>query len=116
VNIYEDIIVKDCIMRHRIRVEKTFRELAITLISNFSAEFTFSRLKNITRTRDIHTVKNYTRYLSEAYLTFILERFSPKLKMQIIAQRRFRAGKFESRMFENLVAVELHRRYASKTM
>lgn len=123
VGIYEDVINKDCVRRHEIRNERSFRELAKYLVSNFSSEFTYSKLSRITGIRDVHTVKNYVGYLEQAFLIRVLERFSFKLKQQIIAPKKayvvdhgfanfmsFRPSRDIGRLFENLVCVELFNR------
>lgn len=124
--IYGDIINKDCIRRHRIREEETFREISRYLISNFSGEFTYSKLSNIFGVKDVHTAKNYVSYLEEAFLAIALERFSPKLKQRMIAPKKayaidqgfcnfigFRSSRDIGRLYENVVCVELMRRKAA---
>ena len=126
VNIYEDIVNKDCIRRHEIRNEKSFRELARYLVSNFSSEFTYSKLSRITGIKDVHTVKNYVEYLEQAFLIHVIERFSFKLKQQIIAPKKvyvvdhgfanfisFRS-KDLGRLLENIVCTELFNRASGK--
>lgn len=123
IKIYEDIIQKDILLRYKIKNKRAFREIAKYLISNFSDEITFTKLKNITSIKNVHTVKNYVDYLSTAYLTFILERFSFKLKKQTIAPKKvycidtgiinsvaFRISENWGAIMENLVAIELLRR------
>lgn len=123
INIYEDIVSKDCIRRHEIRNERSFRELARYLVSNFSSEFTYSKLSRITDIKDVHTVKNYVGYLEQAFLIHVLERFSFKLKQQIIAPKKvyvvdhgfanfmsFRLTKDLGRLLENVVCTELFNR------
>lgn len=127
INIYEDIINKDCIRRYKIRNEKSFRELARYLVSNFSSEFSYSKLSKITDIKDIHTVKNYVDYLKQAFLIHVLERFSFKLKQQIIAPKKiyvmdhgfanflsFKLTKNLGRLFENVVCTELFNRCSIK--
>lgn len=127
INIYEDIINKDCIRRHGIRSESSFRELARYLVSNPSSEFTYSMLSKITGIKDIHTVKNYVDYLKQAFLIYVLERFSFKLKQQIIAPKKiyvadhgfanfigFRLMKNRGRSSENIVCTELLNRVSQK--
>lgn len=123
IRIYEDIIQKDIFLRYKIRNKRTFREIAKYLVSNFSNEITFTKLKNMTSIKNVHTVKNYVDYLSTAYLTFIIERFSFKLKSQTIAPKKvycidtgiinsvaFRISENLGKLMENLVAIELLRR------
>lgn len=123
VKIYEDIINKDCLRRHEIREEQAFRELAKYLTSNFSCEFTYSKLSKIVGIKDVHTIKNYTQYLKEAFLIVVLERYSPKLKQQVIAPKKvynidhglcnfvgFQVSKNTGRIWENIVCIELLRK------
>ncbi len=99
------------------------KEFSRYLVSNVSSEFSFSRLRRILNIEDVHTVKNYAEWVSEAYLLFFLERFSPKLKLQFISPKKaycvdnglvtsigFRVSENLGRLMENLVAVELLRR------
>lgn len=122
-NIYEDIIHKDILLRYRIRNRKTFSEMAKYMISQFSSEMTYTKLKNIMTIKNVHTVSNYVKYLSSSYLLFIIERYSPKLKKQIIAPKKvycidtglinsiaFMASENRGKLMENAVAVELMRR------
>lgn len=127
VNIYEDIVNKDCIRRHEIRNERSFRELARYLVSNFSSEFTYSKLSRVTGVKDVHTVKNYVEYLEQAFLIYVIERFSFKLKQQIIAPKKvyvvdhgfanfisFRLMKDFGRLLENVVCTELFNRVSGR--
>ncbi|HLD58923.1 MAG TPA: ATP-binding protein [archaeon] len=121
--IYEDIVTKDCIQRHNIREEKAFKELAFYLTSNFSSEFTYSKLAKIVGLKDTNTAKNYVQYLQESYLLTVIERFSPKLKQQIIAPKKvycidqgfcnfisFNLSKNYGKTYENVVCIELLRK------
>jgi len=125
VRIYEDIINKDCIRRRKIRYEENFRELARYLMSNFSCEFTYSKLSKIFGIKDVHTTKNYVTFIQEAFLIIVLERFSPKLKQQFIAPKKvytadqglcnfigFSLSKNTGKLFENIVCIELFRKKA----
>ncbi len=121
--IYEDIINKDILGRHNIKYKKTFREIAKYLITNFSGEMTFSKLKEIFSIDDVHTIRNYVDYANSTYLIYVLERFSFKLKQQMIAPKKvycidtglinavsFKTSQNLGRLIENVVAVELLRR------
>ncbi len=121
--IYGDIIYKDIISRYEIRNRRSFSELARYLISNFSSEFSFRKLSEVTSIKNIHTVKDYVGYLESSYLLLVIEKFSFKLKEQLIAPRKvycidtgiintiaFKFSEDIGRIMENLVAVELHRR------
>ncbi|NJF24433.1 ATP-binding protein [Thermococcus sp. Bubb.Bath] len=86
--IYRDLVERDVIMRHNVRHQEALRELARYLISNYSSEFTYSKMGSIVGLKDVHTVRDYVSYLEEAYLVFTLMRFSFKPKGQLLAPRK----------------------------
>ncbi|MBA3044560.1 ATP-binding protein [archaeon] len=121
--IYSDIIENDILRRYGVKKPHALRELAKYTLSNFSNEITFNKLKNIINLKDVHTVSRYINYLCNAYLFFLVERFSFKLKEQFLAPKKiycidtglinmlsFRASENRGRLMENLVLVELLRR------
>jgi len=129
VRIYGDIIEKDILKRCNVKRKITFKEFSKYLISNSPFEFSFSKLKNVFDIKDVHTLKNWLSLIENAYLVFVLERFSFKLKEQAIAPRKiycidtglanaigFKFSENKGRKIENLVAIELLRRksYRSK--
>jgi len=123
VSIYFDILEKDIIRRIKLKKKAAFKEMVKYLVSNFSSEITFSKLKNILDIKDQHTIKNWIDGLEQAYLIKMIERFSPKLKESVIAPRKvycidtgiievisFRLSENIGRIMENIVAIELLRR------
>ena len=125
--IYRDIVEKDVLFRYKIRDIQALRELAKYLISNFSKEITYGKLKNLINIKDVHTVKNYVEYLERAYLIFQVRRFSFKLKSQMLSPRKvyavdtglintvsFKFSENIGRLMENLVFLELLRRRSYK--
>jgi predicted AAA+ superfamily ATPase len=123
VRIYSDIVEKDILRRLRIRKRSTFRDLMAYLTSNFSCEFTMSKLSRAFSIRDVHTIKEWIDGARSAYLMITLMRYSPKLKQQFLAPQKvysidtgiaysmgFRISENIGRLMENLVAVELMRR------
>jgi len=122
-NLFSDILEKDIVVRYRIRYVETFREMAVSLLSNFSNYISFNKLKKVFKIRSEHTVKNYLKYLEEAYLFLFIKKFSFKPKEVEIAERKLycidtgiinNVGYISSpnmgRLMENLVAIELLRR------
>jgi len=123
VRIYSDIVEKDILKRLRIRKRSVFRDMIAYLTSNFSCEFTMSKLCRVFGVRDVHTVREWIDGARDAYLIITLMRYSPKLKQQFIAPQKvysidtgiayamgFRISENFGRLMENLVAVELMRR------
>jgi predicted AAA+ superfamily ATPase len=120
--LYSSIITKDIISRNNIRFVKTFRELTSTLISNFSHTITFNKLKNTHGFKSIHTAKNYVGYLSNAYLIFLVEKYSTKPKEIVNSPKKLyisdlglinvlsvSASKNKGDLLENLVFLQLQR-------
>lgn len=122
-SIFRDIITKDIIKRYKIKNIAVIENLGKYLISNSANELSFNKLKNIFSIKKVGTIKNYVSYFEKAYLVFVLERFSFKLKQQIIAPKKiycmdtgiinsimFRLSENFGKLFENVVCTELLRR------
>ncbi len=123
VRIYGDILEKDIVRRLGVRKRAVMKEYVKYLFSNVSREFTYRKIANILNVKDVHTLKNWMNGIQDAYLGFTLNRFSYKLKEQMIAPRKFypidpglaktvafKISEDRGRLMENLVAVELLRR------
>ncbi len=121
--LFDSILLKDVIKRHRVKYTSVIYSIATYLINNYSSEFTFNKLKEILNLRSTVTVQNYLKYLEDAYLFFSLERFSFKAKEQIkssrkiyIADNSYALAKQQSfssnkgKLMENLVFTELLKR------
>lgn len=121
-SIYEDVIYKDIISRYKIRKTQSFKELVRVLASNYSKEFTYTKLKKVIRLKDIETIKKFVDYLDSSYLFFVLEQFSYKLKRQMLAPKKiysidpgmieimaFKFSRDPGKVIENVVAIELQR-------
>lgn len=117
------ILYKDIVMRFRIRLAQGMEDLTQYLMSNVANEYSFQRLTQVTRCRSVHTVEKYLGHLQEALLFFSLRRFSFKVREQVRANRKvycvdnglitsagFRFSANRGALYENLVAVALHKR------
>jgi len=121
--IYEDILIKDIIVRYDIGDEKNFRELAKLLISNTGKPFSYNKLKTNLGFGSLNTVKSYISFMENSYLLFQVEKYSPSLKKQIINNKKvycidnaflnlvsFETTENLGRKLENIVFIELKRR------
>ncbi len=124
-SLFDSIVYKDIVKRYKIRKSSAVEELAVYLISNSAREFSYSNLAKMTMTDSQHTIKKYIGYLKEAFIFFEVSRYSPKVKEQIMANKKiycvdngfiyakaFKATEEIGRLYENIVAVELKRRAA----
>ncbi len=121
--LFDSVILKDVVKRYNVRYSKILYDLALFLVSNYSNEYTFTRLKNFLNISSVHTVQNYISYLESAHLFFTVRRFSHKPKEQLKAPSkiyvydtglasalRLSLSPDYGRLMENIVAVELLRR------
>ncbi len=121
--IYQDILIKDLLVRFKIRETKSFRELAFFYLSNIGTKVSFNNLKNILKMASTSGVKNYTEHLESAYLYFLISKFDYSIKKQIVNDKKvygidtglaynlsFRSSSNSGRYLENMVFLELKRR------
>lgn len=121
--IYEDILTKDILLRHRITKMEELKKLAHYLITNSSQETTYTKLSKILGIRHIVTISKWISYLENSFLIFKVEKFDFKLKQQFIAPKKFycidtglincigfQFSDNLGRLIENAVALELQRR------
>ncbi len=121
--LYQDILLKDLIVRYRIRQVKEFRELALCLLSNSGAPVSFNNLRKVLGFKSVTTVKNFIDAMEEAYLFLSTVKFDFSLKKQIVNDRKmyaidtglitsssFSFSENSGRLLENAIAIELRRR------
>ncbi|MEO0202978.1 MAG: ATP-binding protein [candidate division WOR-3 bacterium] len=119
---YKDIVERDVIQRFNVKNVRIFKDFSRYLISNSTNEISYNSLKNIFNV-SVRTISNWINYLETAFLFFELERFSPKLKQQILAPKKiycidsgiintiaFKLSENIGKLMENLVAIELLRK------
>ena len=120
---YRDIMERDVVQRYHVKYPSILKEMGRYMMTNTAREISFNSLKKILKVKSTHTVKKYMDYLQNSYLIFLIERFSYKLKEQMLAPKKvyaidtgmagaigFRISKDLGRSMENLVAVELLRK------
>ena len=120
--LFDSIILKDVVQRHNVRYADDLYNLAKFLMSSFSNEMSYTKLKNTLNFRSVNTVQNYVRYLEDTYLIFHLDMFSFKQREQIKSPKKmyvidtgmanavsFKFSEDIGNMMENTVAVELLR-------
>lgn len=121
--LYQDVLIKDLLVRFKIRETKAFREVALFLLSNVSNPVSFNKLRNLLGVKSVTSVKNYVDFFEEAYLFYSLFKFDYSVKKQIINDRKiycvdsgianavaFRFSENIGRIMENIAFIELKRR------
>lgn len=121
--LFDSVLLKDVVRRYHVRFSQKIYDLSLYVISHFAGEFSFTKLKNVLNFNSVNTLQNYLKYLEEAYLVFLMNRFSFKPKEQIKAPRKiylvdngfalakaFQFTQNAGKLMENLVFVELLKR------
>lgn len=122
--VYEDILYRDIVARYGIKQVKPLRELGLYLLSNIGGTFSYNNLKKILGLGSMNTIKSYADYLENSYLIFLVSKFSYSLKEQFVALKKiycidnglaesvaFQFSKNKGKFLENLVFLELKRRF-----
>jgi len=80
--LYNDIVQRDIAIRYRLRNLPDFNKVALHLINNLARPFTLSRLAKNYQIKSVKSVVDYTQMLCNAYLTYIIPRFTYSVKQQ----------------------------------
>ncbi len=124
-DLFNAIVTRDIVFRHNIKYVRTFRNIALYLVNNFSSELSFNRIKTIFELGSENTAKSYVAYLEEAYLALTLPKFSFKKQEQLRYRKIYAvdpafasvlSNNFSNnsgRILENIVFLELRRKATS---
>lgn len=121
--LFDSVVLRDIVARHRIRSSAAIHDLLHLLINNAASRFSARSLERSLGALSIATVQKFIAYFREAYLTHDLQPYYFKPRLRIKADRKIYAydnGLISavsqpatsngSRLLENLVFVELVRR------
>lgn len=119
-DLYEGILYRDVVVRHKVTHEKALRELVYYFGSNIGKEFSYTKLSGVVGLSTPNTVSNYCSYLEECYLCFFLSRYNHSLKKQIQYNKKcymidpalirtigFRVSEDKGRILENIIFLQL---------
>lgn len=122
--VYEDIIIKDIVVRYNIENVPQLRELYQYLITTFSNRFSFNSVKKIIKLGSVNTIKRFISYLEDSYFVRVVNKFDYSLKKQIINDKKLyvsdngfihmistKLTKDKGRILENLVFNVIESRY-----
>jgi len=117
---YEDIVVKDIVIRYNLDNVRMVKNLYNYLISNVTNRFTFNSLKNTLGMGSSVTAQNYVDYLEEVNFCSIVHRFNPSIKKQNKSSKKFymtdhgflrpistRLTKNKGKILENIIFIHL---------
>ena len=121
--LFDAVLFKDVIKRHKVRFSKQIDNLGSYLINNVSSQYTARKLASILTFKSDVTVAKYLDYLVEAYLIFSLDRHSTKATMRLqlpkktyvvdnglVTAKAVQHSPNSGKLMENLVFMELVKR------
>jgi len=121
--LYDDVLYRDIVARHRIAEVRALKELAYTLMSNPSGLVSFNKLKEQLQLGSVNTVKSYMEFLESSWLLFTVNVYDFSVKRQQVAPKKtfaidtglaqavgFRFSPNTGKILENLVFLALRRR------
>lgn len=85
--LYDSILFRDILRRHKVRNPKLLMDVAYVMMSNFAGEVSALKLARQFGVKGVHTVQNYIRYLEEGYMIETISLYGRK------AWERTRIGK-----------------------
>lgn len=91
-DLFDDILIRDIVVRYGIRDIKGLQRLALYLISNIGKPVTGGKLKQSVGISATSTILEYFSHLESAYLFFFVPKFSYSVKSQMISPRKVYAA------------------------
>ncbi len=120
--LYDSTMLRDIVERYRVRAVDDLKNVGGQLITSYSSPVSMNSLKKALNMKSTTTVEKFVGYLSEAFLTFTVDRFSYKAKERTKSQKKvyvYDTGMIDAvssefsrnigRKIENAVAIELIR-------
>ena len=122
--LFDDIVYRDVIVRHGIRDVASVKRLAAYLAENPGCRFSASRMLRPLGVSNASTVIQWCDWLEDAYLFFFVPKYSDSMRAQLVNPRKIycvdtgmlqtvstRTVYNDALRFENLVFLALRRRY-----
>ena len=120
--LFNDIVTRDILFRHKIRQIKAFRDTARFMAGNLGSEISYNRIKSLFGLGSENTAKNFVNYLEEAYLILTLPKFSYKYQERVRNRKTYLIdnsftvvsgldfSQNTGKLLENVIYLELIRR------
>ena len=86
--LFDSILYKDIVRRHKIRNATDLNNVAMFLLSNFTGTFSYNDVADDLGLSSVSTTKKFMDYLHEPFLFYYLDRYNNKLKLMKKAPRK----------------------------
>lgn len=126
--LYQKILIGDIVERNSIRNSRIFRFLAKKLADSVMQPSSLTRLQHMVKstgdTISLPALKDYLEYMQDAYIFFPIPNLVSPMTEQATLQKRYVADngilnlflfQGETKLLENMVAIELNRRFRNTT-
>ncbi len=120
--LFDSIIWKDIVKRHKIRNTEAINNMALYLLSNFCNQLSANDIADALHLGSVNTTQKFMGYLHEPFLFYYLPRFNNKLKLMnkapkkvyvvdngFVTAKAFSTSDNLGRLLENQVFVNLLR-------
>jgi len=84
----DSLILKDIVKRYSVRLSEKIYDLHGYLLNNFATECSFRRLAGLLGFKSVVTLEKYIGYLEEAYLIYVLRRYSHKAAERMVTPKK----------------------------
>lgn len=121
----KDVVSRDIAVKFGIKNISILNKLVAYLISHTGKEFSYNSLKKMFDIKSVQTVIDYISYFEDAYLIFVINKFSYSYKKQQVNPKKVYSidngfsysnsvsfSKDKGRMLENNVFLNLRRNYS----
>jgi len=121
--LFDAIVYKDIVRRHKIRNVSDFNNVALFLLANFTNPMSYNDVAENLGLSSVSTTKKFMNYLHEPFLFYFLPRYNNKLKIMknvpqkvyvvdngFVTSKAFNLSENLGRLLENQVFIELLRR------
>ena len=86
--LYNDILYRDIVVRHRLPTDRQLREVAYSLSSNYTHKMTYNSLTKATSVKSSDTVNDYIGYMEESYLIGLVSKYDYKVGTQLKSPKK----------------------------
>jgi len=83
-----DILYRDIVVRYNIRDDKSLKRLLMLMVSNMGNLISANKLKQAAGIKSSTTVLEYLSFLEQAYLIYLLPKFTYSYKAQMVNPRK----------------------------
>lgn len=123
-SLYDSILYKDVMVRHKLTNEREMQELMLYLASSVAKPFSYTKLAQIIDVKHTQTVKNYISFIESTYLIQQVAKYDHSLSKQMANAKKvyfvdnsicnklaFNVSENSGRLLENLVYMALRRKH-----